>query len=96
MSSQLILPNTEAAIFTRLLESQPKMTPAVAEYFLSIDFGGPDLDRMNLLAELAREGTLTSEESIELDRYLEVGTFLSILQARARRLLRSPNSKPAR
>ncbi len=94
MSSQVIIPNTEAAIFTRLLETRQVMSPAVAEYFLSIEFDGPDLKRMNLLSERARQGSLTPEEEGELDRYLEVGTLLSILQSRARRFLRSEAQPP--
>ena len=67
MSSPVVNPNTEAAIFTRLLETTPTMSGAAAEYFLSIDFAGPDFDRMNLLSERAREGSLTLEETMELD-----------------------------
>ena len=96
MRSQIVVPNTEAAIFSRLLETKAAMSPAAAEYFLSIDFAGPDLERMNLLSERAREGNLTSEETAELDRYLEVGTLLSILHSRARRLLRSQHELPSR
>jgi hypothetical protein len=44
---------------------------------------------MNALAELAREGNLTTEEAAELDSYLHVGSLLSILQSKARRLLKS-------
>ncbi len=95
MSSQILVPNTEAAIFARLLETKDVMSPAAAEYFLSIDFAGPDLDRMNLLSGRAREGNLTPEETAELDSYLDVGTLLSILQSRARRLLRRQRELPS-
>jgi hypothetical protein len=51
---------------------------------------------MNVLAERAREGTLTPEESAELDSYLHVGSLVSLLQSKARRLLKSEISAPSR
>lgn len=92
MSSQTITPNTEAAILGRLLQAKHSQSRDVAEYLLSIDFDRDDLDRMNLLSERARQGSLTPEETAELDSYLHVGTLLSILQSRARRLLKSEPS----
>jgi hypothetical protein len=89
MSSQVVTPNTEAAILGRLIEARHSMTRDVAEYLLSIDFDAVDTDRMNLLAERAREGDLSPEEAAELDSYLHVGSLLSILQSKARRLLKS-------
>jgi hypothetical protein len=68
------------------------MSRDVAEYLLSIDFDADDNERMNALAERAREGNLTTEEAAELDSYLHVGSLLSILQSKARRLLKSEGS----
>ncbi len=90
MSSQVITPNTEAAILGRLMQARDGgMSRDVAEYLLSIDFDADDTERMNALAERAREGNLTTEEAAELDSYLNVGSLLSILQSKARRLLKS-------
>ncbi len=74
MSSQGIIPNTEAAILARLIQARDSMSRDVAEYLVSIDFENSDIERMNILAERAREGNLTAEESAELDTYLHVGT----------------------
>ena len=82
MSSQVITPNTEAAILGRLLQSSESMSPDVAQYLLSIDFDADDTARMNALAERAREGTLTPTETAELDGYLHVGSLVSILQSK--------------
>lgn len=90
MSSQAAPPNTEAAILARLIQAHDTMSREVAEYLLSIDFESSDLQRMNALAEHAREGILTSEEAAELDSYLHVGSLLSIMQSKARRLLGRP------
>lgn len=90
MSSQVLTPNTEAAILGRLMQVRERsMSREVAEYLLSIDFDADDTERMNLLAEQAREGDLTTEEASELDSYLHVGGLLSILQSKARRFLKS-------
>lgn len=45
-------------------------------------------ERVESLAERNAEGTITPEEREELDGYLSATTFLSILQAEARRTLR--------
>ena len=93
MSSQVITPNTEAAILGRLMQARDRsMSRDVAEYLLLIDFDADDTAPMNALAERAREGTLTTEEAAELDSYLHVGSLLSILQSKARRLLKSEDS----
>ncbi|HWF46395.1 MAG TPA: hypothetical protein VG168_05275 [Bryobacteraceae bacterium] len=95
MSSQLVTPNTEAAILARLIPPKHSMSREVAEYLLSIDFERNDIERMNVLAERAREGTLTVEDAAELDSYLHAGNLLSILQSRARRFLQvGPPSSP--
>ena len=93
MSSQVVTPNTEAAILGRLLQTRDRMSREVAEFLLSIDFDSSDLERMNTLTERVREGTLTEEETAELDSYLHVGSLLSILQSRARRFLKSEASQ---
>jgi hypothetical protein len=89
MSSQAVTPNTEAAILGRLMQATDSMSRDVAEYLLSIGFDADDTERMNVLAERAREGILTPQEAAELDSYLHVGSLLSILQYKARRLLKS-------
>jgi hypothetical protein len=94
MSSQTITTNTEAAILARLMRTRENMSRDVAEYLLSIDFETGDIDRMNVLSERAREGTLTGEETAELDSYLHVGSLLAILQSRARRFLNSEGALP--
>ena len=45
--------------------------------------------RVDELADKANLGTLTSEERAEYDQYLATFHFVTIMQARARRLLQS-------
>lgn len=89
MSSQVLSPNREAAIWSRLMQSQGHdLSPEAAEYLLSIRFGDDDRDRMHQLAERSESGTLTDEERAEFDSYLRVGNLLAVMQSRARAVLR--------
>lgn len=90
MSSQVLTPNTEAEILTRILESDtPKLTPEAAHYLLAIKLHASDEDRVNELCAKARLGSLTEAESEELDGYLHIGSLLAVLQSKARRLLKA-------
>ena len=84
MGLQIQQRNTEAAILARLIQSKTEMDSHVARYLLSLDFEPEDVDRMNLLAERAREGALSAEEEAELDSYLHVGNLLTIMQSKSR------------
>jgi hypothetical protein len=89
MSSQLLHPSREAAIWARLMQAQrDELSPQVAEYLLSIGFGDSDRERMQQLAERSEAGLLTDEEQAEFDGYLHVGNLLSVMQSKARVALR--------
>lgn len=82
------MPNSEAAILSRLIDMRAvAMTPAAAEFLLTIQFPEDDLARMNQLSDLAQQGTLTSAQQVELDSYIHVSNLLALMQSRARRLL---------
>jgi uncharacterized protein YnzC (UPF0291/DUF896 family) len=66
----------------------------MAEMILAFTFPNEDRERMNQLAQKAREGTLTGEEQAEIDAYERVGHFLSLLQSKARISLKHAESKP--
>ena len=85
MSSQLVSPNREAAIWARLMQARnEELSPAVAEYLLSIRFGEDDREQLRRLAERSESGTLTRDEEVEFDSYLHVGNLLAVLQSKAR------------
>jgi hypothetical protein len=89
MSSQVITPNTEAAILARIIQSDEReLTPDAARYLLSMHLPSSDEDRVNELSAKARAGSLTEVETQELDSYLHIGSLLAIMQSKARRLLR--------
>ena len=95
MGSQIQQRNTEAVILARLIQSRTEMDSHVARYLLSLDFEPEDVDRMNLLAERAREGELSAEEAAELDSYLHVGNLLTIMQSKSRVYLRTQEGTPS-
>jgi hypothetical protein len=78
----------EPLIWARLIESQSAaVTPDIARFLLSIQFGAADRKRISELAEKSNEGTLSTEESAELDSYLHIGNLLTVMQSRARSVL---------
>ncbi len=81
--------SSETAIFQRLvLPSEPAVSRDVARSLLSLEFAREDLDRMHALSETAKSGSLTPDESHELENYERVGHYLAILQSKARVALR--------
>jgi hypothetical protein len=90
MSSQVITPNTEAAILARVIEAdQNEITPDVANYLLSMHLPRQDRARVDQLSSKARSGSLTEAEASELDSYLHIGRLLAVMQSRARRRLKN-------
>lgn len=96
MSSQTLIPNSEAAIWARLFESQPdQLTRDAAQYLLGFGFTERDERRMQELAEKSQAGTLTEDEEREFDSYLHIGNLLAVIQSKARIVLHDPvASKP--
>ncbi|HEV2969437.1 MAG TPA: hypothetical protein VGY55_05545 [Pirellulales bacterium] len=76
---------SETAIFERIvLPGEPRLSEQAAKSILAISFGADDRDRLKVLAEKARHGTLTPEEQLSIDNYERVGHYLAILQSKAR------------
>lgn len=83
----------EAEILSRVIAPEdPTLPPDTARIMLTFDFGKEDRERMDLLAEKARAGTLTVEEQVEIDCYERVGHFLSLRRAKARISLQQGNT----
>ena len=94
MSSQ-ITPTGEAAIWARLIESQPEgLTPDAARYLLRFRLDENDQSRLQELAERSQAGTLTAEEGLEFDSYLRIGNLLAVMQSKARLALSDSKATP--
>ncbi len=88
MSSESIRSTGEAAIWARLIESQPHgLTPDAARYLLRFRFTENDQSRLQELAERSQTGTLTEDEGREFDSYLHIGNLLAVMQSEARLVL---------
>src|SRR4051794_22722635 len=73
------------AILSRVIHPQKSKLPeALARQILEWHFGPEDRQRIDLLLEKAKEGSLTPWENEEAENYERVGLFLSLLKAKAR------------
>jgi hypothetical protein len=68
------------------------LTRELAEYILSWDFSAADHRRYAELSEKAQAGALTAEERAELEEYLSINDFLTIVQTKARTSLARANA----
>jgi len=76
----------ESSILERLL-----VCPESAKAVLSIHFSPADETKMRELMEKNNQGTITSEEQAEMEAFRQIGSFLAIVQAKARLQLKSSN-----
>ena len=77
------------AVLLRLAEIDAhSLSPETARSFLELAFESEQQRRVNTLSEKARRGSITAEESAELDEYIHVGNLLAILQSKARQALK--------
>jgi hypothetical protein len=80
---------SEVAIFGRILEpEEATLDVAAARAILDFEFKQPDKDRMRVLLAKAKEGTLTTDEQVEINNYERVGHMLSLMKSKARRSLK--------
>ncbi len=80
---------TEADIWERIIRPDAPMSKATARKIQALDLSEADHAKVQDLAERNRWGKLSEEENDELDHFLRVGTLLSILKLRARKVLAS-------
>ena len=82
-------PSFEAAILARVIvPEQPSLSAEAARSLLTLGFGEEDLLKMADLAEKARRGTLSLEESREIEGFERVGSLIGLLQSKARQSLK--------
>jgi hypothetical protein len=89
MSSQVLTTNTESAIFARIVKSgERELTPAAAQFLLSLKLTSQDADRIDELSEKISAGSLTGSENQEVDEYLHFLSTVAVWQAKALRILK--------
>lgn len=68
------------------------LPPDVAASILGWKFTDRATARMTELADRNNRGSITPPEREELDKYLRVGSFINVVQAKARVSLRRPRT----
>lgn len=81
-------PTTENDILQQLVYPIDENDPEAARALLRIKFDGAVIKRVNQLLRKNSRGKITADERILLDKYLRMGTFLDIIQAKARKVLK--------
>jgi hypothetical protein len=80
---------TEGSILARILSNKHgTLPPEVARYLLDAGFSEEDKARMHELAVRNQEGTISPSEKAELLAFVNAGSVLSLLKAKARRTLK--------
>jgi hypothetical protein len=88
MKTETLPPETEAAVWLRILHPDGKLTPEAARAILRLSFPETERDRMHELSAKARAGALTPAEEQQMDAYERAGALLSILKSKARQVLK--------
>ena len=82
--------NTEASIWEHVIHPQGELRHRdAARFILDLSLSSEERTRMHELAARNQNGSLTVEEESEIDHYNRVGTVLSIMKSKARKLLRN-------
>ena len=77
-------------VLDRLIEPFAEcLTVEAAKKIASLKADAVDQQLLDELADKANQGTMTSEEQLDYDRLLAAFHFVTIMQARARRLLQA-------
>ena len=75
-------------LLEKMITSGDDMSRDLAMGFLSLSFSEADKERYLSLAERHNNGELSAEELKELEGFVDLGTFLTLVQSKARRALR--------
>jgi hypothetical protein len=82
------------AILRRVVDRRDTaLSEEAARAILRLDFDATDRKRMNHLAPKNRAGQFTAAEEEELDNFIHVGQVLGILKAKARKALKTRESR---
>ena len=81
--------SNQAEIFGRAIDCHfDAFSNDAAQFILSLGLATEDEKRMNELAELARQGHLTTVEEAELEEFRRCGRLMEVLKLKAHKALR--------
>lgn len=76
---------TEADILSEVVApDQPGISPEFAQAILDLHFTDKANKRIRKLLDKNNKGTISEDERAVLDKYLRVGQFLDLMQAKAK------------
>lgn len=79
------LEKNETAILSRALAAENvELSPEAARSLLTIELSSADLEELQRLSQLAKDGTLSPEEETDLENYLHAGRVLELFKSKAR------------
>ena len=83
------MPNTSTISEADILEDivgpdQPGLSPEIARFLLKLKFSDKAQRQIRQLLQKNNRGAIDAQERLLLERYLRVGQFLDILQAKAK------------
>jgi len=79
---------TEADVWGHVVApGEVTLSAEAARSILNLEFDQSAVDRLHELAEKNREDSLTDAERIEMETYMRVGNFLSLIKSKARKSL---------
>jgi hypothetical protein len=82
---------TEADILAEVVAPhQPNLSAHVARSILDLKFSKAATKQIRELLRKNNRGIITAEERVTLEKYLRVGQFLDLLQAKAKLSLEQP------
>ena len=88
--------NDEASILSRAIDpNSGTWAPGVAQGILSLTLSSSDRDRMNELAVKARDGSLGTDEQLEIESYRQACRLLDLMKAKARLSLKKAGETAA-
>lgn len=86
---------TEADILSEVVApDEPTLNQEFARAVLSLRFNDRATNRIRELLQKNNTGTITTEEKADLEKYMRVGQFLDLMQAKARLSLQPNRSAP--
>jgi hypothetical protein len=82
-------PTTESGVFDGLVfPFDQDLDPQAARSLLRIRFDRQAIKQINQLLRKNQRGTISAEERMVLEKYLRMGKFIDVLQAKARKALK--------
>ena len=80
--------NNQAEILGRAIDLHlDQLSPEVAQFIVSLELTENDANRMQELAEQARNDSLSESDQVELEEYRRCGRLIELLKLKARMIL---------